>query len=147
MDTPFRRLHHVCLVVHDIDKAQAFYESAGIGPWREYPPLTEYVDLDVPNPQAFRQLKYRVAELDNIQLQLCEPPALDCPQRRYLDTHGEGVFHLGFESDVSAAIEQAGALGIDVLMRGQRDDRSGFVYFDTLDNAGVVLLARRTPGN
>ena len=119
----------------------------GIGPWREYPPLTEYVDLDVPNPQAFQQLKYRVAELDNIQLQLCEPPALDCPQRRYLDTHGEGVFHLGFESDVSAAIEQAGALGIDVLMRGQRDDRSGFVYFDTLDDAGVVLLARRTPGN
>ncbi len=147
MDTPFRRLHHVCLVVHDIDKAQAFYESAGIGPWREYPPLTEYVDLDVPNPQAFQQLKYRVAELDNIQLQLCEPPALDCPQRRFLDTHGEGVFHLGFESDVSAAIEQAGALGIDVLMRGQRDDRSGFVYFDTLDDAGVVLLARRTPGN
>lgn len=147
MDTPFRRLHHVCLVVHDIDKSQAFYESAGIGPWREYPPLTEYVDLDVPNPQAFRQLKYRVAELDNIQLQLCEPPALDCPQRRYLDTHGEGVFHLGFESDVSSAIEQAGALGIDVLMRGQRDDRSGFVYFDTLDDAGVVLLARRTPGN
>jgi methylmalonyl-CoA/ethylmalonyl-CoA epimerase len=147
MDTPFRQLHHICLVVHDIDKAQAYYESAGIGPWREYPPLSEYTDLDHPNPDAFRQLKYRVAELDNVQLQLCEPPALDCAQRRFLDTHGEGVFHLGFESDVDTAVEQASALGIDVLMRGQRDDRSGFVYFDTLDDAAVVLLARRTPGS
>jgi catechol 2,3-dioxygenase-like lactoylglutathione lyase family enzyme len=147
MDTPFRRLHHICLVVRDIDKAQAYYEAAGIGPWREYPSLSEYTDLDHPNPDAFRQLTYRVADLDNVQLQLCEPPALDCAQRRFLDTHGEGVFHLGFESDVDTAVEQAGALGLDVLMRGQRDDGSGFVYFDTLDDAGVVLLARRTPSS
>jgi hypothetical protein len=29
-------------------------------------------------------------------------------------------------------------------MRGQRDNGSGFVYFDTLDRAGVVLMARKT---
>ena len=49
--TPFRQLHHICLVVHDIDATQAYYESIGIGPWQEYPPLTEYTDLDVPNPR------------------------------------------------------------------------------------------------
>jgi methylmalonyl-CoA/ethylmalonyl-CoA epimerase len=147
MDSPFRQLHHVCIVVHDIDKAQAYYESVGIGPWREYPPLTEYTDLDVPNTEAFQQLRYRLVELDNVQLQLCEPPAADCPQRHFLDTHGEGVFHLGFESDVDLAIEQAAGFGVDVLMRGQRENRSGFVYFDTSDDAGVVLLARRTPTN
>jgi methylmalonyl-CoA/ethylmalonyl-CoA epimerase len=145
METPFRHLHHICLVVHDIDEAQAYYESIGIGPWREYPPLSEYVDLDTPNPEAFHQLKYRLVELDNVQLQLCEPPAADCPQRRFLDTHGAGVFHIGFEADVDIAIEQARGFGVDVLMRGQRDNRSGFAYFDTYGGAGVVLLARRTP--
>jgi catechol 2,3-dioxygenase-like lactoylglutathione lyase family enzyme len=143
-DTPFRHLHHICLVVHDIDKSTAYYESLGIGPWQEYPPLTEYTDLQVPNADAFRQMRYKFVNLENFQLQLCEPPQLDCPQRRFLNSRGEGVFQLGFESDVDVAAEQGAALGLDVLMRGQRPDRSGFVYFDTIDEAGVVLMARKT---
>ncbi|MEO7070568.1 MAG: VOC family protein [Nostocoides sp.] len=145
MNTPFHELHHICLVVHDIDRTQAYYESVGIGPWRDYPPLSDYVDLDVPEPDAFNQLTYRVADLANVQLQLCEPPRLDCPQRRFLDEHGEGVFQLGFEHEVASAVEQGRALGLDVLMRGQRDDGTGFVYFDTLEQAGVTLIARATP--
>ncbi len=144
MDAPFHQPHHVCLVVPDIDAAQAFYESIGIGPWSEYPPLTEYTDLHVPNPTAFHQMSYRVTELDNLQLQLCQPPELDCPQRRFLDTHGPGVFHLGFEHDVASAVDLAAQSGVTPLMRGQREDGSGFVYFDTAERAGVVLLARRT---
>jgi catechol 2,3-dioxygenase-like lactoylglutathione lyase family enzyme len=143
-DTPFRQLHHICIVVHDLDKSVAWYESAGIGPWQDYPPLTEFTDLQVPNAQAFHGLRYKFVNLDNVQVQLCQPPALDCPQRRFLDEHGEGVFHIGFESDVDAAVEQTAAVGIDVLMRGQRTNGTGFVYFDTRDRAGVVLLARRT---
>ena len=142
--TPFRQLHHICLVVRDLDKTVAYYESIGIGPWRDYPPLTEYTDLDVPNPDAFHALRYKVVDLDNVQLQLCEPPELDCPQRRFLDLHGEGVFHIGFESDVDVAVQQGRDLGLAVLMRGQRPNGSGFVYFDTYDQAGVVLLARKT---
>jgi methylmalonyl-CoA/ethylmalonyl-CoA epimerase len=142
--TPFRQLHHICIVVRDIDKSVAYYESIGIGPWQDYPPLAEYSNLSVPNPDAFHALRYKLVNLDNVQLQLCQPPGLDCPQRRFLDTHGEGVFHIGFESDVDTAAEQADALGLHPLMRGQRPNGSGFVYFDTLDQAGVVLLARRT---
>ena len=143
--TPFRQLHHICIVVHDIDKVVAYYESIGIGPWQDYPPLTEYTNLAVPNPDAFRALRYKLVNLDNVQLQLCQPPELDCPQRRFLDTHGEGVFHIGFESPVDTAVEQAQDLGVPVLMRGQRPNGSGFVYFDTADQAGgVVLLARKT---
>lgn len=145
MSTPFRQLHHICLVVHDIDKTQSYYESIGIGPWQEYPPLTEFTDLDVPSTEAFTQMQYRVVNLDNVQLQLCQPPERDCPQRRFLDSRGEGVFHLGFEHDIDDAIKQAGDVGLDVLMRGQRPDRSGFVYFDTADDAGVVLETRKSP--
>ena len=145
MTTPFHQLHHLCLVVHDIDKTQAYYESIGVGPWREYPPLTEYTDLDVPNRDAFLAMRYRVADLDNVQLQLCQPPDLDCPQRRFLDTHGEGVFHLGFEHDLDDAVARAGTAGVDVLMRGRRPDGSGFVYFETAGGAGVVLETRRSP--
>ena len=47
MNPIFQKLHHVCIVVHDIDRTQAYYESVGIGPWVTYPPLTEYEDLQV----------------------------------------------------------------------------------------------------
>ncbi|HKC27551.1 MAG TPA: VOC family protein [Jatrophihabitans sp.] len=143
-ETPFRQLHHICIVVHDIDKSAQYYESLGVGPWQDYPPLSEYTRLDVPNPEAFGRLRYKFVNLDNVQLQLCQPPELDCAQRRFLDTRGEGVFHIGFESDVDTAARQGVALGLAVMMRGQRDNGSGFVYFDTVDEAGVVLMARKT---
>jgi catechol 2,3-dioxygenase-like lactoylglutathione lyase family enzyme len=144
--TPFRQLHHICIVVRDLDNSVAYYESIGIGPWQDYPPLAEFTTLSVPNPDAFNALRYKFVNLDNVQLQLCQPPELDCPQRRFLDSHGEGVFHIGFESDIDAAAEQGAALGLDVIMRGQRPNGSGFVYFDTLDQAGAVLMARKTAG-
>jgi catechol 2,3-dioxygenase-like lactoylglutathione lyase family enzyme len=74
MTVPFRQLHHVCIVVRDIDSAMAYYETLGIGPWEQYPPLTGYSDLEVPNTDAFLKMKYRFVNLDNVQIQLCEPP-------------------------------------------------------------------------
>jgi len=146
--TPFRELHHICIVVRDIEASVAFYESIGIGPWQDYPPLTEYTRLTVPNPDAFYALKYKLANVGSVQLQLCQPPELDCPQRRFLDSRGEGVFHIGFESDLDSDLDETAAagasLGLNVLARGQRDNGSGFIYFDTADDAGVVLLARKT---
>jgi hypothetical protein len=56
------------------------------------------------------------------------------------------VFHVGFEvPDADAADAQAGALGVDVLMRGRRPNGSGFTYFDTAARAGVVLETRQSP--
>ncbi len=43
----FDTLHHVCIVVRDVHKTAAYYESVGIGPWSDYPPLTAYAELDV----------------------------------------------------------------------------------------------------
>ena len=53
----FDKLHHICIVVHDIDKAQAYYDFIGIGPWEAYPPLTEYQELQVPSPEGFRAMQ------------------------------------------------------------------------------------------
>ena len=133
----FDKLHHVCIVVADIDKAQAYYESIGIVPWQTYPPLAEYEELNVPNPSAFQKLKYRVCNLPNIQMQLCEPNEEPSPQRAFLDKTGGGVFHLGFEvADADAAEKKAIEDGMSVLMRGRRTNRTGFTYYDTADEGG-----------
>jgi len=145
MTAPFRHLHHVCIVVHDLDKAVAYYEQLGIGPWFDYPKSGSYVEFDVPNRAASDAMRYKCVDLDNVQIQLCEPSPLDSPQRRFLDTHGEGVYHLGFEvADRDAAEAEARALGLGVTARGRRADGSGFAYFDTRAQAGVVLEIRKT---
>jgi len=146
VSTPFARVHHICIAVRDIDAAIAYYESVGIGPWHDYPPLEEFTRLDVPDPDGFRRLDYRYAWIGDFQLQLVQPGPEPTPQRRFLDEHGEGVFHVGFEvPDADAADTRAAELGIAPLMRGRRDDGSGFTYYDTADRAGVVLEIRQSP--
>ncbi|TPI20986.1 VOC family protein [Mesorhizobium sp. B4-1-1] len=141
----FDKLHHICIVVHDIDKAQAYCDSIGIGPWEAYPPLVEYEELQVPSPRGFMAMQYRICNLPNVQLQLCQPSHDPSPQRIHLDTKGEGVFHIGFEvRDADAAESKAEGDGLSVLMRGRRENRTGFTYYDTADKAGVILLTRAT---
>ena len=141
----FDKLHHICIVVHDIDRAQAYHESIGIGPWMAYPPLAEYEALDVPSRAGFLSLKYRICNLPNVQVQLCEPGREPSPQRQHLDTKGEGVFHIGFEvPDADAAQAEAATRGLHVLMNGRRTNRTGFTYYDCAEQAGVTLLTRAT---
>ncbi len=145
MRHPFQQLHHVCIVVHDLEKAVAYYETLGMGPWFDYPKGQAYVTFEVPNRAASDAIRYKCLDLENIQIQLCQPSLLDSPQRRFLDTHGEGVYHLGFEvSDCDQAEAMAQAAGVAITARGRRADHSGFTYFDTAEGAGVVLEVRRT---
>lgn len=142
----FQQLHHICIVVHDIDAAQAHYEAIGIGPWQAYPPLVEYTELEVPHHDGFMGMQYRICNLPNVQLQLCQPNMDPTPQRAFLDAKGEGVFHIGFAvPDCDMAEAQGRADGLGVLMRGRRQNRTGFTYFDTAETCGVTLLVRATP--
>ncbi len=141
----FQTLHHVCIVVRDMEKSVAYYESIGVGPWHDFPSLEAFRgELDVPDADAFVKLHYRYANLGNVQLQLCAPPAGNTRQRRFLEERGEGVFHLGFTvSDCDQAETEAQALGLAIMMRGRLPNRSGFTYFDTAGlGAGVTLEIR-----
>lgn len=143
----FEALHHICIVVKDLDAATTYYESIGIGPWHDFPSLEPFRhELQVPDADAFVASKYRYADLGNVQLQLCAPRPGNTEQRRFLETHGEGVFHLGFSvKDVDAAEAQGQAMGLRTLLHGRKPDRSGFTYFDTREQVGVVLQVRGGP--
>lgn len=145
MGTPFRELHHLCIVVRDIDRAVDFYASVGVGPWHDYPPLNQY-KFEPPGNDGMLDLKYKFADIGAMQLQLVEPGVGDSPQRRFLDEHGEGVFHLGFlVDDVDSGTESAREVGLPPWITGRRADSSGFTFFDTLDAAGVNLEIRQSP--
>ena len=142
----FTHVHHLCIVVHDLEKSLAYYQSIGIGPWFDYPKGGRYLEFDVPNKAASDAMRYKCVQLDNLEIQLCQPGPQDSPQRRFLEGHGEGVYHIGFEvADRDAAEAEGRALGLKVVARGRREDHSGFCYFDTRPGAGVVLEIRKTP--
>jgi catechol 2,3-dioxygenase-like lactoylglutathione lyase family enzyme len=144
--TPFSKLHHISIVVKNAEKAQKFYESIGIGPWEDYPPMKEYVRIKVPDEKGFYSLKVKTARIGPVQLQLVEPGPGASLYKDHLEKKGEGVFHLGFEvGDISATDSTIKAMGLEVLSSGRRENGSGFSYLKTESEAGVVLLVRQSP--
>ena len=143
--SPFSKLHHLSVVVRNLEKATQFYESIGIGPFEDYPPLTEYIKLNVPDETGFFNLKFKVAQVGDIQIQLCQPGEGKSPYKDFLEKKGEGVYHLGFVVDqVDDSETELKKLGLKVLSSGRRADGSGFSYMDTAQEAGVTLLIRQS---
>ena len=142
----FNKLHHISIVVKDAEKAQKYYESIGIGPWVDYPPMKEYVRINVPDENGFYNLKIKCVRIGPVQLQLVEPGEGESLYKDHLLNKGEGVFHLGFEvNDISATDSVIEAMGLEVLASGRRENGSGFSYLKTAADAGVVLLVRQSP--
>jgi catechol 2,3-dioxygenase-like lactoylglutathione lyase family enzyme len=141
----FSKPHHICIVVKDIEKTKSYYESIGIGPWADYPPLVEYTKLNVIDEKGFFDTRFVYTHIGNLQLQLAQPGEGKTIYKDFLEKKGEGVFHIGFEVDDVDAVEKQLTEGqMKVLASGRRDDGSGFSYLDTREQAGVTLLVRQT---
>lgn len=143
---PFSTLHHLSLVVRDINATVRFLESVGIGPFFEYPPMTEYTKLNVPDKDGFFNTVIQCVQIGPVQLQLVQPGEGRSIYRDFLEKNGEGVFHLGFVvPDIDTAEAGIEGMGLRVISSGRRADGSGFAYFDTAEKCGVTLLARQSP--
>ena len=145
--SPFSKLHHIAIVVRDMEKAIRFYTSIGVGPFEDYPPLKEYVRLDVPDEVGFHNVKIKLVQVGPIQIQLIQPGEGKSLYKDFLETKGEGVYHLGFVvDDVDDSEAELKKIGLKVLSSGRREDGSGFSYMDTTEKAGVTPLIRQSPG-
>jgi len=144
--TAFSQLHHIAIVVKDINRAVEYFSSLGIRSFQAYPPLRDYVKVNVPDKEAFYALTIKQTQMGPIALQLIQPGEGKTIYKDFLEREGEGVFHLGFVvDDVDKEEAKLRAQGLKVLSSGRRADGSGFTYFDTADKAGVVLLIRQNP--
>jgi len=119
MTYPFEKIH-ICIAVYDIDAKVRYFESIGIGPWRKYPPVAEYTEVDVPDYEGFRALRFVQANIGDVEIQLVEPSLdHDTPQKRFLEEHGEDVYHIGFVVDDVNEGEKI------LKKEGREDDESG----------------------
>lgn len=144
--SPFSNLHHISIVVRNIDEVVKFYTSIGIGPFEEYPPLRDYTKLNQKDEIGFYNIRVKVAQIGPIQIQLIQPGEGKSLYKDFLMKKGEGVYHLGFVvDDVDKSEAEVKKLGLNVLSSGRRKDGSGFSYLDTEERGGVTLLIRQNP--
>jgi 4-hydroxyphenylpyruvate dioxygenase-like putative hemolysin len=87
------------------------------------------------------QAKLAFFKLGQVVIELIEPVGKDTSWKLYLDQHGEGVQHLGFQvKNLDQAIANAQKSGMPVLHRGRYDkDNGDYVYVESEKALGVTL--------
>lgn len=139
--SPFRNLCQIGVIVKNIDEAAEFYQSLGIGPFvsPQHPaPIVDRMMHGRPAPDVKNRIS--TAQLGPIELELVQPISGESIQKEFLQTHGEGVNHLGFrveniERGVAKLIEK----GFRVVSSGKTIGSGRFAYVST-DKVGGILF-------
>jgi len=94
----FKKLHHVGLVVKDIDKTMAYFESIGIGPFKvgDQRKITIPFKGELHGKPAEWKTTISNADLGGVELELLEPTEGNQALKESLDATGEGLHHIGF---------------------------------------------------
>lgn len=143
--SPFSKLRHITIVVKDIERAEQFYSSIGIGPF-ETPPSHGSMERTLRGKPLHNKVLVREANIGPVILQLVQEIEGESLVTEFMRKKGEGVFHLGFVvDDVDKEEAKAVKLGLKVTQRARREDGSGNAFFDTEALGGVVLLIRQNP--
>lgn len=152
----FGKLHHVGLVVRDIEKAIAQLESLGFGPFRfndELQVFTLDFTGELDGRPARWQTKVSNGLIGDVVFELLEPCGGDQALKQSLDATGEGLHHLGFmttdvgfeNTGLRTVIEQQTARGATVWTSSFRADAPSFCYFAP-SQVGNLAIEVRTPG-
>jgi len=134
----------VCIAVADLARAVRFFEHVlGLGPFVR--PEIAYHDVTYHGRPASGRWEMAFASLGPVELELAHPLQAPNIYQDFLDAHGEGLHHIGFDvSDLDAAVARAQALGLTVLMSG-RTAQGGFAHLDTRAAGGTILEVIERP--
>lgn len=137
-------LHQVCVVVRDLEKSMQHYRDIlGIEGWEVLeadPSLISdlmYHGNPVQGPFRFRAA---LAMVGPMQLELIQPVEGELIYSDFLQTHGEGLHHLGHlrVKDLDMGVQALEKAGFACLQRG-RIYGGGFAYMDTVAALGFIV--------
>ena len=130
----YTKLHHVGVVVKDIDKAMAYLESLGFGPFgvgEGHKKVTIPFKGELHGKPAEWKTTISNGNLGGVELELLEPTEGSQALKESLDATGEGLHHLGFlTNDLEGVIAQQTKLGAKVWTRSRMAGKRNFVYFE-----------------
>ncbi len=144
MNTPisFDGFIQIAIVVSDIRKAAETWAKLFNVPVPEirYNPPADNPDLTYRGRRAYYGLKLANIRAGQFVIELHEPDERDSTFREYLDKHGNGVHHLGFEvgEKRDAIIGELEEMGYDMRTVGYYPG-SSWTIVDIEDDLGVNL--------
>lgn len=142
----YTKLHHVGLVVKDIDKTIDYLESIGIGPFKVdngERKFTIQFKGELHGKPAEWETTISNAQLGDVQLELLEPTRGPQALKESLDAAGEGLHHIGFLVDnLDNAIEEGAKNGLKIWTISKRDDGPSFLYFEPTEIGGMAIELR-----
>ncbi len=140
------KLHHIGLVVNNIDKAIIYLESIGIGPFQginNMKMFTESFKGELNGQPAEWKTSLSFARLGDVELELLEPSEGPQALRESLDATGEGLHHIGFlTDDIDAVIEKGKNAGLEIWTIARSTVKPSFLYFKPTSIGGLAIEFR-----
>lgn len=139
------KLSTISVVVGDMEKAVAHFESLGMGPFKPEIMLdrgASYQNLQTTEIGGSSTAKHRsrMTQLtESVNLELLQNVEGKSFQKDFLDQHGEGVVFLAFrvddlEKETNALVKK----GVPIIFSGKRKDGS-VAIFDTRKSGGMFI--------
>jgi len=101
------KLHHIALVVRDIDKAVAYFKSLGIA----------VEGREVKFPEAEPAIRAKFIQVGPTPLEFIQPVRGPSSYREFLDNKGEGLHHVAFAvADLDEEVKKLKAKGVPVIV-------------------------------
>jgi methylmalonyl-CoA/ethylmalonyl-CoA epimerase len=145
----YGKLHHVGVVVKDINKAIAYLESLGIGPF-EGPMGQKTFAVSFKGELHGKPAEWTTTisnvRCGGVELELLEPTEGDQALREALDETGEGLHHIGFVTDnLDEEIANFKKNGVGIWTKGAAEG-GPFIYSDPTPVGGIALEFREMKG-
>jgi len=142
----YSKLHHVGVVVKDIDKAIAYLESIGIGPFGAGPDMKK-VTIPFKGELHGKPAEWKTtisnANLGGIELELLEPTEGNQALKESLEATGEGLHHLGFlTGNLEETIKQQTKQGAKIWTRSKMEGKRNFAYFEGTAPGNIAIEVR-----
>lgn len=124
-----RKIHHVGIVVRNLEEAYAFYRDT--------------LGLPVHKTAVVEDqgVKAALLSIGNSEIELLEPINPNGGIAKFLERRGEGLHHICFETDdVAAELAATKAKGIDLIDQTPRKGLAGMICFlHPRANHGVLV--------
>ena len=130
------RVHHVAVIVRDLDAALAFYRD------------TLRMPLELVLPIESDGVRIAFLPVGESKVELVEPTDPSTGVARFLESRGEGFHHVCFEvPDLAAELERLAGEGVELIDTAPRKGAEGPVAFiHPRSGHGVLVELIEAPG-
>ena len=118
------KLHHIAVIVKDIDKAVAYYESLGIAT----------AGREVAFPEEKPKIRAKFVEIGKVPIEFIQPLEGESEYKTFLENKGEGVQHIAFAIDnLDEECVKLEDKGVSIIVKGKAPAAFGSMsaHFDT----------------